>query len=71
MQSEELPQGHIFENAYHKIKEIINESDQQIEQSIQICINYLKCLISPNLNLIDFHSYSKNNLAQEFTEKGI
>ena len=70
MQSEELPQGHIFENAYHKIKEIINESDQQIEQSIQICINYLKSLISPNLNLIDFHSYSKNNLAQEFTEKG-
>ena len=70
MQSEELPQGYIFENAYHKIKEIVNESDQNIEQSIQICINYLKSLISPNLELINFHSYSKNNLAQEFTEKG-
>ena len=70
MQSEELPQGYIFEKAYHKIKEIIKESEQNIKQSIEICINYLKSLKSLNLNLITFHSYSKNNLAQEFTEKG-
>ena len=57
MQSEELPQGYIFEKAYHKIKEIIKESEQNIKQSIEICINYLKSLKSLNLNLITFQSY--------------